>query len=52
MGMGSGKKAKILDEVIVACDDKRIEEAVKSFGARQFLPLKNIPAERIESARW
>ena len=27
-------KAKILDDVIVACDDKRVEEAVRSFGGK------------------
>lgn len=33
-------KAKILDEVIVACDDKRIEEAVKSFGGKAVFTSK------------
>lgn len=33
----AAKKAKILDEVIVACDDPRIEETVKSFGAKVVL---------------
>jgi len=30
----AAKKTKILDEVIVACDDKRVEDAVKSFGGK------------------
>ena len=30
----AAKKARILDEVIVACDDKRIEEAAASFGGK------------------
>lgn len=30
----AAKKAKILDEVIIACDDARVEEAAKSFGAK------------------
>ena len=36
----AAKKAKILDEIIIACDDERIEEAVKSFGARALLTSK------------
>ena len=36
----AAKKAKILDEVIVACDDKRIEEAVKSFGGKAVFTSK------------
>lgn len=36
----AAKKAKILDEVIIACDDPRIEEAVKSFGANVVLTSK------------
>ena len=31
---GAAKKAKILDEVIIACDDERIEDTARSFGAR------------------
>ena len=34
------KKAKILDELIVACDDKRIEEAVNGFGGKAVLTSK------------
>lgn len=34
------KKAKILDELIVACDDKRIEEAVNAFGGKAVLTSK------------
>ncbi|HLD40661.1 MAG TPA: 3-deoxy-manno-octulosonate cytidylyltransferase, partial [Candidatus Omnitrophota bacterium] len=30
----AAKKAKILDEVIIACDDERIEDTARSFGAR------------------
>lgn len=38
----AAKKAKILDEVIVACDDKRIKEAVESFGGKAiFTSLKH-----------
>lgn len=36
----AAKKAKILDEVIIACDDPRIEEAAKSFGANVVLTSK------------
>ena len=36
----AARKAKILDEVIVACDDSRIEEAVKSFGGNVVLTSK------------
>ena len=36
----AAKKAKILDEVIIACDDERVEEAAKSFGARVVLTSK------------
>lgn len=36
----AAKKARILDEVIIACDDPRIEEAVKSFGANVVLTSK------------
>jgi 3-deoxy-manno-octulosonate cytidylyltransferase (CMP-KDO synthetase) len=34
------KKAKILDELIVACDDKRIEQAVNAFGGKAILTSK------------
>lgn len=36
----AAKKAKILDEVIIACDDQRIAEAAKSFGAKIVLTSK------------
>lgn len=36
------KKAKSLDEVIVATDDKRIYQTVKKFGGKVFLTPKNI----------
>lgn len=36
----AAKKTKILDDVIVACDDKRIEEAVRSFGGKAVLTSK------------
>ncbi len=36
----AAKRAKILDEVIVACDDKRIEEAVSAFGGRAVFTAK------------
>lgn len=36
------KKAKSLDDVIVATDDKRIYQAVKKFGGEVFLTPKNI----------
>ena len=34
------KKAKILDELIVACDDRRVEEAVNAFGGKAVLTSK------------
>ena len=40
----AAKKAKILDEVIVACDDERIEEAVKSFGGKAVFTSKEHPS--------
>lgn len=36
----AAKKAKILDEVIVACDDKRIKEAVDAFGGKAVFTAK------------
>lgn len=36
----AAKRAKILDEVIVACDDKRVEEAVVSFGGSAVFTAK------------
>ncbi len=36
------KRARSLDEVIVATDDKRIYQAVKKFGGKVFLTPKNI----------
>jgi 3-deoxy-manno-octulosonate cytidylyltransferase (CMP-KDO synthetase) len=38
------KRAKILDEVIIACDDKRIEEAVNGFGGRAVFTAKEHPS--------
>lgn len=40
----AAKKAKILDEIIVACDDKRVEEAVVSFGGRAAFTAKEHPS--------
>lgn len=40
----AAKKAKILDEIIVACDDKRVEEAVVSFGGRAVFTAKEHPS--------
>lgn len=37
----AAKRAKILDDVIVACDDRIVEEAVKSFGGKAVLTSKN-----------
>jgi len=39
----AAKKTKILDDVIVACDDKRIEETVKSFGGKVVFTSKEHP---------
>jgi 3-deoxy-manno-octulosonate cytidylyltransferase (CMP-KDO synthetase) len=40
----AAKKAKILDEVIIACDDRRIEEAVQSFGGKAVFTSKEHPS--------
>lgn len=39
---GRAKKAKKLDEVIVATDDRRIYQTVKNFGGKVYLTPKNI----------
>lgn len=40
----AAKKAKILDEVIIACDDRRIEEAAESFGGKAVFTSKEHPS--------
>lgn len=40
----AAKKAKILDELIVACDDRRVEEAVISFGGKAVFTSKEHPS--------
>jgi 3-deoxy-manno-octulosonate cytidylyltransferase (CMP-KDO synthetase) len=40
----AAKKAKILDELIVACDDRRVEEAVTSFGGVAVFTSKEHPS--------
>lgn len=36
----AAKKAKLLNDLIIACDDERIEEAAKGFGAKVVLTAK------------
>lgn len=36
----AAKKAKILDDIIIACDDERIEKAVNGFGAKALFTSK------------
>lgn len=38
------KKSKILDDLIIACDDKCILDVAKNFGAKAFLTSKNHPS--------
>lgn len=40
----AAKKARVLDEVIIACDDRRIEEAVQSFGGKAVFTSKEHPS--------
>lgn len=40
----AAKKSKILDEVIIACDDRRIEEAAESFGGKAVFTSKEHPS--------
>ncbi|HOW34927.1 MAG TPA: 3-deoxy-manno-octulosonate cytidylyltransferase [Candidatus Omnitrophota bacterium] len=35
------RKARLLDDLVIACDDQRIIEAAKSFGARAVMTSKN-----------
>ena len=38
------KQAKLLDDLIVACDDERVEKAVKEFGAKVAVTSKSHPS--------
>lgn len=40
----AAKKARVLDEVIIACDDRRIEDAVQSFGGKAVFTSKEHPS--------
>ncbi len=40
----AAKKARVLDDIIVACDDKRIEDAVNSFGGKAVFTSKEHPS--------
>ena len=40
----AAKRAKILDEVIIACDDKRVEDAVSAFGAKAVFTARQHPS--------
>ena len=48
----AAKKAKILDEVIIACDDERVENAARSLGPGLCLPLRSINQAAIGFVRW